>query len=242
MKQGHARIFIVLVALLPFILIFYSFLTNLPATAQKSLEITKSKDKKLTPHKIKEVTFRGNITAGYTYDIQMMYVATKGSYACTSYSLFSGRTGKVKYFHYPATIENGKHSITFPFNELPLAQDCHWKPSTVAICLTPDGTPNKHQCSQLLDIGRSSTTSRAIPIEEYHSSAENPIKLRCDEVSYDPGYWWCAYTAVPTTNGTKSPYALHSQLLIFSGFKGSNYPFERDDTYWLDLDLFPAGS
>lgn len=206
----------------------------------KPEEAKEKKVKKVVPdHQIKEITFAGNIDEGYTYAVQVYYVATKDSMACTNYSLFYGKSKNVEYMHYRPKIEAGKHSITFPINELSPTSGCRWIPALVSLCAGTKSIPEENNCNEFLNMRKSGTTSKGIPLRSYNSSAEKPIKIQCTEVKYDPGFWYCARTEPPDADQPKSAYQKSSPLVLFSGMKGIEYPYDREDVYWFDIGFLP---
>lgn len=225
---------------LMFSLLLIAVITNLFSIGMPE-EMKLKKEKKAMPeHRIKEVTFSGNIDPGYNYAVEVSYVATKDSRACTNYSLFYGKSKNVKYMHYRPIIEAGKHSITFPINELSPTSGCRWIPVLVNLCAGTKSNPEENNCNEFLNMRKSATTSKGIPLRSYNSSADKSIKVNCTEIKYDPGFWYCSRTEPPDADQPKSAYQKSSPLVLFSGMKGIEYPYDREDVYWFDIDFVPG--
>ncbi len=108
---------------------------------------------KRTPEsEIEMETVSGTIDGGVNYAIQVVYIATNDSRRCKNWALFAGVHSDQIYRYYLPEISNGRHTVTFPRNEVSANSHCGWKPIRADICLGDELDPIDNSCSELYDL------------------------------------------------------------------------------------------
>ena len=191
-------------------------------------------------HRIKEITINASIDPNYSYSVRVSYVSSRDIFFCNSYSLFGGKSSSLKELNYHPKIESGRHIVSFPINEPSPTKGCRWLPRYVSLCVKDNADPKIWGCSRLFDVAKSSTVLSGVVIDNRTSNFDKPIKISCKKDMYEQTHLWCRYVPIPEDGDNNSSFA-GTDLLIFPGVKGDQFPFDREDVYWLDIGFVSTG-
>ncbi len=111
------------------------------------------KGSKLTPKdNVVTETLVGQIDEGYNYAIKVEYLASNDHKKCKDWALFAGESARRVSRYYLPEIKDGRHTITFPRNELSSYSRCQWIPTFAHICVGNAANPTHNYCSELFEL------------------------------------------------------------------------------------------
>lgn len=112
------------------------------------------------------IDVHGSIDGSLTYKLQVQYVATNRSDACTNYNILAGlRVSQTMEFDYYPQINDGKHNLHVPLKELDPATECRWEPTVIMLCVGDTGT-------------EPSTCSSVFSLRGAHAN-QSPVNMVC---------------------------------------------------------------